>query len=425
MLAAGCAARSDDEDDDVESTEAHVEVAPAVIVADQPATLAAEVLADSIRIPSTAGKPYANLAPGTVFVGARGDAHGKNPDGFLRRVDSARTEGDVVILMTHPATLTDAVVDGVLSASTVSGTSAGIDNNELKSTPKGFQLDLDFSKATLFDNVDEVEVDKKKTRFAESIHFEHAHLAAAPAIDIQLEIHGGKVTRFISKIEGQVDLSIAALTEVKIDVDKPGTTSSTSDPLPNAIRTALREKRHSVSQVVYDSGRLPLPTFNLGNVPVSTSVAFTVTLRCDLAFGGPLRTHAGVDGKSTIRLAALQQDGVWSPPSKSAFDLKPSFTIDHGSDVDAHCELEMAAELGAFGATGVTMSVTPYVDFGVHRANVPLTPTTALRTTSTYGWTASAGATSAMHGQADVFGVGSVELPIATWKAQPLTGVAP
>ena len=92
VLAAGCAHEAAATEDEATS-EAHVELAPAVVIASLEATRTAETLPESIRVPLADAAPYASLPPGTIFVGARGAADSKNPDGFLRRVVSVRTDG--------------------------------------------------------------------------------------------------------------------------------------------------------------------------------------------------------------------------------------------------------------------------------------------------------------------------------------------
>jgi hypothetical protein len=402
VLAGGCAdAQTDDES--VESTaisEAHVEVASALVVAETPAIMAAETLADRIRLPSSVGAQYATGSP-----------EGKNPDGFLRRVDSIRTEGDVVVIMTRPATLPEAIVDGDVRASSTGASS--IDANALRSGTD-FTIDLDFGKESLFENVEEVQTPTGKTRFTESIKFDRARMFARPSVDIDLSIRGNKVNRFMAKVEGKVDTSIKARVAVTAD-----------GPLSNAVTSALRERHHSINRVLYRSKSMPLRTFSVGRVPVSPSVSFTVTMRCDLSFGGPLVARAGAEARSYVRLASVFQDGGWAPPVKSDYEIQPSFEVERGSPVDAHCALEMAAELGIFGTTGVTMIVSPYVDFNVNRATAPMSDDVELRLTRQLEWTTQAGATGSIRGRADVFGLADVDRPLADWTAPLLRGFVP
>ena len=404
VLAAGCAHEASTEEQ--ASSEAHVELAPAVVIASLEATRTAEILPESIRVPLADAAPYAALPPGTVFVGARGDADGKNPDGFLRRIVSVRTEGDTLVITTTPATLTDAIVSGSVHASS-SGTSF---DSELRAG-RDLKLDLDFSNEVLFENVDEVETANGTTRFTETIRFDQAKLFARPSVDVNLRIKGGKASRFLAKVEGQLDASINARAEVQAE----GVVS-------DEALAALRERKHHVEKVLYKSKRIPLPTFAVGRVPVSTAVELSVIMKCDLAFGGPLVARAGVEAKSYVRLTAVQEEGAWAPPTSSDFDIRPSFSIDRGSDVDARCALEASAELSAYGTSGVTMTVAPYVDFDVKSSaldkNVFIAATTAT-------WSVTAGATGAMRGSADVFGVSALDQSLAEWKAEPLRGEVP
>jgi hypothetical protein len=406
--------------EEAESTESNVQLAPTVVVADAPSSNAAEVLPDSLKIPDAVGKRYASLAAGTVFVGARAmSARGsakednKNPDGFLRRIDSIRHENGAVVIMTKPATLTDAVLNGAVRTSSTGGGS--IDGNELRAG-KDFKIELDFGSSTLFENVDEIETALGKTRFTESIKIETGRLFAQPAVDIDLTIRGGKVGRFMSRVQGELDTSIKARAEVKA-----------AGPVSAETARLLRERPHEISKVVYQSDRIPLPTFSVGEIPVSPAVEFTVTMRCKLEFSGPLVATAGVDAKSYVRLAAVQTNGEWAPPAQSDFEIKPSFVLERSSEVAAHCALETDAKLSAYGATGLTMTVAPYVDFNVGSARIMIDDGSKLRQGVPL-WTASAGATGSMKGSGDVFGLLAAKLdqPLVEWKApKALQGAAP
>lgn len=422
VIAVGCAKPEGEEDQGV--SEANVEVAPSVVIADGPTENAVEVKDDSVRIPVAMAHRYLAMPPGTVFVGGRAliprgaAASAKNPDGFLRRVVSTRTEGDSAVIMTTPATLTDAIVNGQMKASSHGGAGSF---DELSTRAETFKIDLDLAGQTLFDNVDEVPSATGTTRFHEFIKIEQGKLFARPNVDFDLAIRGGKVTRFLAKVEGQLKMNLGALTEVVAE----GAVSPSTNKALYAIP-------HEVTKVVYKSDRMPLPTIMVGKVPVSPAVQFTVTMKCKLAFGGPLAARAGIDADSYIRVAALQQNGAWGPPSKSQFDIKPSFTVDRASPTEARCTLESDAEISAYGTAGLMMSVAPYVDFMVSGSSE--LPTTTTKTEETSGlpvktlkdnvliWSTVAGATGWLRGKPDVFGITALDQPLAEWKAAPIIG---
>lgn len=386
-------------------------VASAVVVADSRATSAAEVLEDRVRLPLAVAAPYRTLATGSIFVGARGSLAGKNPDGFLRRVLSVSEEGSVLVITTTPATLTDAIVHGSIHPS--SGGAAIDDSAGTRSlTPLTRAalsgIDVDFADQPLFDGVDEISIGDKKVRFVESIRLDHAIISARPAVDLDLRIRDGKVSRFVAKVEGNLDASVRATATVTADGDGDAATLA-----------ELRSRKHEVKRVVHKSPRIPLPTQAVGGVPISPSVQFTVTLRCQIAFGGPLVAHAGVEAKSYVRLGAVYDGAAWGPPIRSEFEIKPSFTLDRGGEIDARCAIETDAELSAYGSSGITMSVAPYVDFGV-KGDGAATPT--------YRFRVDAGADGSMHGRSDVFGVRAEDLErkLVEWKApQLLEGSGP
>lgn len=414
-LAAGCAASPEGADGAAEP-EGDALVAGAVVVADPDATTEAEVLEDRVRLPLAVAERYRTLAPASIFVGARGAPTGKNPNGFLRRVTSVAASGDALVVMTTPAILTDAILRGAVRTSSggfsiddhssVSQSLKPLTRNELKG------IAVDFADEPLFEGDEIVEVAGKTARFVESIRLERALLTSTPVVDIDLRIHDGKVSRFVAKVEGNLDASIRATATVTGEGD-----------LDEQTFAELRTRKHEVRRVVYQSPHIALPTFAVGGVPISPSVQFTVTLRCTLAFGGPLVAHAGVEAKSYVRLGGVYDGAAWGPPIRSEFDIKPSFTLERGAEADARCAIEADAELFAYGISGVTMSVAPYVDFGVKAE-----PKASVTAPQSYRFRVDAGANGSMRGRAAVFGVLPTDLDrsLVDWKAPALLeGVTP
>lgn len=404
--AAGCSAEArDDVVTSDETSESEVRVAELVVVADPGAILAAEVSPDAVRLPASAGEHYRTLAPGTIFVGARGGAGTKNPDGFLRRVAGVTTDGSTIVVATRPATLTDAIVDGAITTSSGGGK---VDDHLTAGTVDAIELDL--RGETLFENVDAVEADGKRARFAESIRLDRARLSARPSVDVDLRIAGGRVERFVAKVEGNLDASIQAVATVSSEGD-----------VDAAVLDALKEKRHAIERVLFRSKRIALPTFSAGKVPVSPSVELRVTLTCDLAFGGAVNATAGVEARSFVRLGGVWENGAWGEPIRSEFDIRPSFTLSRGAELDARCAFLMDAELFVYGTSGITMSVAPYLDFDVElgrKKDFGRAP---------FVWQVHAGATGGMHGQSGVFGLPAevLERELVEWEAgAPLEGVA-
>lgn len=441
-------------DDDVESSEtaeANVELSPTVVVADKPTSNATEVLPDSLRIPAGVAQRYANLAPGTIFVGDRaagaedpapttapandtkdggkedgggagtakdggaaevGDGgapeantgSSKNPDGFLRRIEAIRTEDGVIVMTTTPAKLTDAVLNGAIRASTGGGVS--IDGESHASAGKEFPINLDIGSSTLFENVDVVDVDGKKTSFDESIEIETGRLSVNPSLAIDLMIREGKVGRFTALVQGQFDTSIDARVEVK-----------PTGPISRDTARLLRGLPHEVSKVVYTSNPIPLSTFNVGGIPVATSVEFTVTMRCTMKFSGPFLAYPGFGARSFLKLSAIQTTGEWQPPSTSDFEIIPYFDLKKSSEIEGHCALETMARLSAYGSPGIVMTVVPYVDFRVGSSPVLIDDGDKLRH-GPPGSLATAGVKGWLKGSADVFGIGEpLDQQLADWHS--------
>jgi hypothetical protein len=398
-LATGCANGVSD-DSIVTSTpgdESDALVSDRVVVADSTTTAAAEVLADRIVLPLAVADRYRSLPVASIFAGARGSATGKNPEGFLRKVTSVTAANDTLVIMTTPASLTDAILSGAVRATSGSllveddgsGTQALTSADDHQSLN---DIAIDFADKPLFDGTDDVTVGAKNAHFVESIHLERAVLTAQPVVAIDLRIRDGRVSHFVARVEGNLDTSVSATATVT------GTGDLDADTF-----AALRAKKHDITRVIYKSARVALPTVAVGGVPISPSVQLTVTLRCGLAFGGPLVAHAGVEAKSYVRLGAVYDNDVWGAPIRSDFAITPSFTLDQGGDVDARCAIETAAELSAFGDSSVTMSVAPYVDFGVKSAATAAAP-------SAFHYRVGAGASGAMHGESGAFGISGSDL---------------
>lgn len=405
-ITAGCSALPEtDESTSDETSESDVSIADGVVVADPNATLAAEVSNDRVVIPASSGERYRAMAPGTIFVGARGPATSKNPDGFLRRVSAVDVDGDRLVISTTPAAMTDAIASGSLKTSTGG---SKVDDHLTTGSLKG--MEIDFSDKTLFDNVDDITAGDKTASFHETITLERAVLTARPTVDVDVRIQNGKVTRFTAKVEGNLDSSIKATANVSV-----------TGAVDEEVLAALKAKKHELDKPLYQSKRMALPTFSVGRIPVSPSVQFKVSLKCSLAFGGAIHANAGVEAKSYVRLGGVYENGAWGAPIKSDFDIRPSFEVTRGADIDARCAIVADAELFVYGTSGVTMSVAPYLDFDV----APGAKSVSEIGPRPYVWKVEAGAVGSMRGRDGVFGLpaSDLERDLVDWKAkEPLAG---
>lgn len=406
LVAGGCASGEAGSEEIAESEGA--QIATGVVVADARTIAVAEVLPDRVKVPLAVAERYRTMSAGTVFVGARGDTKGKNPDGFLRRVVRVAEEDGALVVTTTPATLTDAIVRGAVRTSSGSGGERAFDSHGTSEqsirplTREQLQgIAIDFADKPLFDGVDEIDVPGGRARFVESIRLERAMLTSRPVVDVDLRIADGAVSRFVAKVEGNLDTSVRAHATVVAEGD-----------VNDATLAELRARKHDVERVIFASPRVPLPTFSVGGVPVSPSVEFKVTLRCALSFGGPLAADAGIEARANVRLGGVYEGGAWRDPIRSEFEIAPSFAMSQGGEVDARCAIEADAVLFAYGTSGVKLSVAPYVDFGVKRdGDLP----------GTHRYRVKGGAVGALRGRADVFGVpGELDRPLADWEAPAL-----
>jgi hypothetical protein len=390
-----------------------------VVVADPATTRAAVVFADRIELglsPEVEG--YRTMAKGTIFAGARADSsvlRPANPEGFLRRVVAVRQDGARLIVDTETASLTDAIVHGSVRASNGAAQVDAESSMSLQAVRRDRRqalrgIAIDFSDKPLFEGTDYIEIGDKRARFVESVRLDRAVFRAEPVVDIDVQIRDGKVQRFVGKVEGDLDTSVSAAIDVSADGD-----------IDEEVLAELGRRKHSVTRVLYESGRLKLPNFAVAGVPVSPSVRFAVTLRCELAFGGAIAAHAGVEAKSLVRMGAVfdAARGGWGPPIRSDFAIHPSFTMERAGAIDARCSIETDAELSVYGIPGVTMSVAPFVNFNVTEAPSPST---------LHHFRVDAGADGRMQGRVNIFGVpdGNLDRKLVEWKGQSvLEGDAP
>ncbi len=413
-FAAGCAHGSTLDDAEVtlegSALSQEAQIASQVVVADAAAAAAAVVADGEVRIPMHAAGRVRTLVPGSVFVSARGATDGKNPDGFLRRVVAVREDRGVLVVSTEKATITDAIVRGELQTGPFGVRIDDHDSDGEAAGPRDTKsvlppIDLRLDGQTLFENTDVIEGANGPVRFKQTITIDQGRITSQPDVDVDLRIQDGKVSRFMAKVEGTLDAKMLATARVEAD-----------GPASDAVLAELRAKKHHLRKVLHTTRRTPLPTRSIGRVPVSPSVQVTVALVCDLSFGGAHVARAGVQARSSVRLTAAFENGAWKPPSASAFDIQPTFQVAQPGEVESKCALESSAELSAYGVGGVTMTVAPWVSYDVTRGE--------------NGWTyrAEAGATGAMHGSADIFGVKpeDLERTLVDWTAgASVTGTAP
>jgi len=159
---------------------------------------------------------------------------------------SVSEEADALVVITTRASLTDAIVHGAVRTSSAGPTNDSLDTQSLTTLGRKelSGIAIDFADQPIFDGSDDVEVEGKKAHFAESIRLEHAVLTARPVVDIDLRIRDGKVSRFISKVEGNLDASVRAVAMVTSEGD-----------LDPAILAELRRRKHEVRRVLYQSPR--------------------------------------------------------------------------------------------------------------------------------------------------------------------------
>lgn len=288
----------------------------------------------AIYIETDDARDLASVQPGDVLA-----SNGAQP--FLRKVLSTSVNGSVLAIVTEPAVLTDAILDGSMSstrdlfaeASDADGLVVGVD-----------QLALDFENTTLIDQGDiKVNVDRGTIRFR-------------PTLDVDVAIEGGELSQFHAILRGELSASMGVTI------------------------TAGRSFSKSFSKTIWQSPPYRI-TQLVGAVPVIETIRVSLVLSGDVHAGGNGTIQLGSASANAGLEAGATYDGKWRVLADPAIDLAasgPTYTgsITGGASLRLSTRVDIKfyevagphLEIGAYART----DVNPVADGPTWNARVGL-----------------------------------------------------
>ena len=282
-LAAGCAAIAGcgaDTPTQPRGGGSGVQISGDVFVVDEKTGLSLVDADDSLLVYDVLGRMPA-ISPGTVVVGADGG-------GYIRRVRSVLADGRRLYVRTTSAVLGDAVIAGILDATTSIGFSGSggaarnvADRSELIETARGVSVSgggLDLSNIVLFSG-DSGGVASSVTITSGRVEFE-------PAIGLSMRIAAYKLHRFRVNVEGDLRLSC----DVKIEASGR-IRNSRSMPIATVRKVVIR---------------------NIGSVPVVEVVTMSFVAGFDVSSDSAFTSELGIESAGSVRCGMQLERGVWS-----------------------------------------------------------------------------------------------------------------
>ncbi|MFA4948715.1 MAG: hypothetical protein WC674_09445 [Candidatus Krumholzibacteriia bacterium] len=230
------------------------------------------------------------IPPGAVIVGTDGG-------GYIRRVRSVLADGNRLLVRTTPAFLADAVITGILDATTSIGFSGSggaarnaADRGELVAAAQGVSVSgggLDLSNIVLFSG--------DSGGVASSVTITRGRVEFEPAIDLSMRIVPGKLHRFRVSAEGDLRLSC----DVKIEASGR-IRNSRSVPIATVRKVVIR---------------------NIGSVPVVEVVTMSFVAGFDVSSDSAFASELGIEIAEPVQCGMQLEGGVWS----RTLAVSPSF----------------------------------------------------------------------------------------------------
>jgi hypothetical protein len=274
----------------------------------------ADVRDGEIRFPAGDCDRLGKVKPGSVILGDRGPDGSANPDGFLVKVTKVTCTKDGVIVATEPGTL-----------------QAGFDKLKLD---VGFNLPgcKDLKKPNMG-----VEYGGDILTYTDGVD---ASLCFAPRVTYKADVAFPKLNSFEVSATGVLEAKLVAKAAVKLDasVDAKTREELAGKPLAKTITTTLADRE------------IPLASVTVGPISVPSSLRFTTTLSCDLAFTAPVEVEVGAKETATITAGLTYENGKLSAKTDKSLvfePIPPTFTQD--GMIRATCTLTPTLSLKMFG----------------------------------------------------------------------------
>jgi len=315
----------------------------------------ADVQADRIVLPVAGSEDaLANLAPGKVLVGGRSSLPGStNAEGFLVRVKDVSRQGDKVVVMTEPAQLKDAVLQGrfAVDPTGVDFTEEGDTATQASgSVSKRFHYAL--KPRDLYTFNEQVTGSNGLATVNGKVAIKEGHFDFTPTLAYKAEIK--KALGFIptglnfeASAEGDLDASLTVTADVIADAA--------------AELDANYEKAIGGQPVTIFQGKpKALPSTKLGPINVSSSAQLQIAAICTLKnTGGVAHAEGGVaiTGNANAHVA---YDGHWTSGFDHSLSGTPSFTYSANGRFNGECRLNATIALKLFGSATANVTLGAY-----------------------------------------------------------------
>ncbi|MCS6899631.1 MAG: hypothetical protein RMJ98_05095, partial [Myxococcales bacterium] len=281
--------------------------------------------------------------PGDILLGERqqrGVVSGNNPQGFFRKVVSVQRQGGHIVVLTEPASLTEAFQQLHFEASiqgptlTAEGPAGELNPDGLGYLPQGKGKPIEifnFSGKSLFDVKEGVQVGGKNVGFHAFAKVDTGFLKFTPSYDIKADVTPPKfgldgislpkLNSFKASATGALDAQLVMHLGLKLDSE-----------LDSATFTQL------VAQKIFKAKDANLADYNLdlgsvkaGPISIPINVQFTAVLSCDFVWTGGAEVKYG--GKANASITAglkYESEQIFPIFEKSASfeQIGPNWTLD-------------------------------------------------------------------------------------------------
>jgi hypothetical protein len=278
------------------------------------AAASVEVAPDSLVFHAPLADEIQTLGPGAILVSAAGQ-------GYLRRVTSVSRSGDTLVMSTQPAALEDAVIEGEAHSSMVL-------------TPRGVgtesTIDITPINYTFGNTGISASPDLQLT-------LNNGNVAFNPILDLDLEVHGGKVTKFQAvlhaNLDAQVDVQIAAIGRVSA----------------------------SYSQTLAQTPPIVLVQW-IGWVPVVETVNLSLSATGSAHANGTATLNLGTVSAHADLTAGASYDGAkWTPVFHPNASFGSSPSVSGAVNAGLELSLDLRGQVLLYGVVGPYIDVGPYV----------------------------------------------------------------
>jgi len=273
-----------------------------------------DVRPDSLRVPGSSAAALGAVAAGDVLVSSTGT-------GFLRRVLSVSRDGDALVLLTAPAALDDALVDGALQA-----------RDDLLAPGRAADRVVDVPPLVVtFDELPLVG-DGAAPRVALN-----GSVTLHPYLDVDLSVSGGRVQLFDLVLHGDLDASA--------ELDLTAGNGGDMDPL--------------FDKTLWTSAPTVLTQW-IGPVPLVEVVTLSLHATGD-AHASATLTLGGVDAHAQLSAGARYDASGWHAVGDHTLTLaaRPA-SADVALSADGSVNLLVEADIKFYDLAGPYVTVGPY-----------------------------------------------------------------